>query len=168
MLHFWNLYQYLKILKKKTIVTTNVNLEFKTAKDVVRQASETPRFRALFDSQHVKGSQKSVKFAWKHFYHNSLLLWAKLIWKMSLLVICEILRAFVNTLTVNGKYPFRNCENLKLPIQMQLSKNGNFSLNFFLHFWNLQQFWTFWKKGNRHRESISEITDCERLVYTGR
>ena len=37
------------------IVTTNVNLEFKTAKDVVRQASETPRFRALFDSQHVKG-----------------------------------------------------------------------------------------------------------------
>ena len=108
------------------IVTTNVNPEFKTAKDVVRQVSETPRFRAPFDIQHVKGSQKPVKSAWRYFYHNSLLLWVKLIWKMSLLVICEILRAFVNTLTVNGKYPFRNCENLKLPIQMQLSKKRKF------------------------------------------
>ena len=46
----------------------------------------------------------------------------KLTLKISLLVICEILAVFVNTLTTNGKYPLRNCENLPLPIQMQLSK----------------------------------------------
>ena len=66
------------------------------------------------------------EFKTAHFYHNSLLLWVKLISKMALLVVCEILRAFVNILTVNGKYPFQNCENLKLPIQMQLSKKQKF------------------------------------------
>ena len=41
---------------------------------------------------------------------------------MFLLVMWETLGLFVNTLTVNNKDPFRNCENLPLPIQMQLSK----------------------------------------------
>ena len=52
---------------------------------------------------------------------------------MSLLVICEILGAIVNTFTVYDECPFRNCENLKLPIQMQLSnkrkKNIFFSIS---------------------------------------
>ena len=43
--------------------------------------------------------------------------------KMPLLVICETLEVFVNTLTVNDKYPLWSCENLLLPSQMQLSKN---------------------------------------------
>ena len=40
---------------------------------------------------------------------------------MSPLVLGEILGMFVNTLTVDGKYPLQGCENLQLPIQMQLS-----------------------------------------------
>ena len=47
---------------------------------------------------------------------------AKLIWKMSPLMLGEILGVFVNTLTTDGKYPVQGCENLQLPIQMQLSK----------------------------------------------
>ena len=46
----------------------------------------------------------------------------------------EILGVFVNTLTADGKYPVQGCENLQLPIQMQLSdKQNNFS-QFFVPF----------------------------------
>ena len=37
------------------------------------------------------------------------------------LVICEILVVFANTLAANDKYPVRQCDNLWLLIQMQLS-----------------------------------------------
>ena len=36
-------------------------------------------------------------------------------------MLCEILVVFVNRLTADGKYPVRDCENLQLPIQIQLS-----------------------------------------------
>ena len=111
-----------KHFEKTMAVKTNVFPEFKTTKDVVRLISKKPCFRTSFDSQHVKGLQTPVKSVWQQFYHNSRLLWVKLIQQMSPLVICEILEAFVNTLTVNGRFSFRNCENLPLPIQMQLSK----------------------------------------------
>ena len=53
---------------------------------------------------------------------------------MSPLVLGEILAVFVNTLTADGKYPVQGCENLQLPIQMQLSdKQNNFS-QFFVPF----------------------------------
>ena len=41
---------------------------------------------------------------------------------MSLLVIYEILGLFVNTLTVDEKYPLYNTENSPQPNQMQLTK----------------------------------------------
>ena len=41
---------------------------------------------------------------------------------MSPLVLGEILVVFVNTLTVDAKYPVQDCENLLLPIQMYLSE----------------------------------------------
>ena len=106
------------------IIITNAFPKLKTAKDVVSQTSKMPRFRTPFDRQHDKESQIFVKSTWKHFYYNSSSLWAKVTWKMSPLVIYEILWAFVNTLTNNNKYPLWNCENLPLPIQMQLSKTA--------------------------------------------
>ena len=46
----------------------------------------------------------------------------------------EMLGLSVNTLTSDGKYPVQGCENLQLPIQMQLSeKQKNFS-QFFVPF----------------------------------
>ena len=38
---------------------------------------------------------------------------------MSPLVLGEILGVFFNTLTSDGMYPVQDCENLRLPIQMQ-------------------------------------------------
>ena len=40
----------------------------------------------------------------------------EMIWKMSPLVKFEILSLFVNTLTVDDKYPVQDCENLPVPI----------------------------------------------------
>ena len=45
---------------------------------------------------------------------------------MSVLVICEILGLFVNTLTADDKYFLSNSENLHQSIQMQLSKKKTF------------------------------------------
>ena len=43
-------------------------------------------------------------------------------WKKSLLVIHEILRLFVNTLTADDKHYLLNRDNLTQQIEMQLSK----------------------------------------------
>ena len=45
-----------------------------------------------------------------------------LIWKMSPVVLSEILGVFVNILTANDNYPVQDCENLQLLIQMKLSE----------------------------------------------
>ena len=53
---------------------------------------------------------------------------------MSPLVLGEILGVFVKTLTAGDMYPVQGCENLQLPIQMQLcEKQKNFS-QFFVSF----------------------------------
>ena len=43
---------------------------------------------------------------------------------MSPLVLGDILGVFVNTFIADAKYPVRDCENLLLPIRMQLSENS--------------------------------------------
>ena len=65
---------------------------------------------------------------------------------MSPLVLDEILGVLVNTLTANGKYLVQDCENLRLPIQMQLSQKRKSFLNFLFHFWNLNQVLNILKK----------------------
>ena len=87
--------------------------------------SKKPRFRTLFNSQHAKGSQTLLKSAREHFYYISVTLLEKWSWKMSPLVISEILGLFVNTLTAYDKYSLRNDQNLWQTIQMQLSKKEN-------------------------------------------
>ena len=63
----------------------------------------------------------------------------KLIWKMSPLVLGEVLVVFVNRLTADGKYPVQDCENLQLPIQCNYLENEKLFLNFFCNFRNLRQ-----------------------------
>ena len=70
---------------------------------------------------------------------------------MSRLVLGETLVVFVNALTPDGKYPVQDCENLLLPIEMQLSKKEKSFLNFLCHFCNLHQFLNILKnKDDRH------------------
>ena len=65
---------------------------------------------------------------------------------MSPLVLGEILGVFVNILIANDKYPAEDCENLSLPIQMQLSEKRKLFKNFLLHFCNLHQILNILKK----------------------
>ena len=53
---------------------------------------------------------------------------------MAPLVLGEILGVFVNILTVDGKYPDHDCQNLPLPIQMQLSEKRKTFSEFFVAF----------------------------------
>ena len=83
---------------------------------------------------------------------------------MSLLVICGILGAHVNTLTVNDKYFLCNSENFLQPIQMQLSKKQKTSSSFFASFQkSTSNIKHFEEKDDPHSLGISEITDWERL-----
>ena len=58
-------------------------------------------------------------------------------WKISLLLLCEMLGLFFNTFTVDGKYSLRNIESLLQPVQMQISKKQNTFSNFFPSFLNI-------------------------------
>ena len=83
---------------------------------------------------------------------------------MSPLVLGEILRVFVNTLTADGKYPVQECQNLQLPIEMQLSEKRKSFSKFFVPFLeSTSNFNHFEKKDDRHSYFISEITESERL-----
>ena len=53
---------------------------------------------------------------------------------MSPIVLGEILRAFVNTLSADGKYTLQNCQNLQLTIQMQLFQKRKYFSQFFIAF----------------------------------
>ena len=44
----------------------------------------------------------------------------------------EILVVLVNRVTADGKYPVQDCENLQLPIEMQLSKKFKTFSEFFV------------------------------------
>ena len=88
--------------------------------------SKKSRLRNFFNSQYAEGSQTMLKSAQQHFYHFFLSLSREWIWKMSLLVISEILELFLNTLTADDKYSLRKSENFWQPIQMKLSKKETF------------------------------------------
>ena len=53
---------------------------------------------------------------------------------MSALVLGEILGVFVNTFIVDDKYRVQDCENLPLPIQIQLSEKEKTFSQFFVPF----------------------------------
>ena len=70
---------------------------------------------------------------------------------MSPLVSGEMLRLSVNRLTSHGKYPIQGCENLQLPIQMQLfQKRKNFSEYFILFMDSTSNIEHFERKDDRH------------------
>ena len=80
-----------------------------------------------------------------------------------MLVLCKILRLFVNTLTADDKYSLINRDNLTQPIQILLSqKQKTFSqfLSSFLK--STLNFEHFQKKDDPHSRCISEITVSEK------
>ena len=83
---------------------------------------------------------------------------------MSALVLDEIVKVFLNTLTSDGKYPVEGCENFQLPFQTQLSEKRKTVAQLFVPFpdstANSEHFE---RNDDCRRQSISEITDTENL-----
>ena len=119
--HLWNLHQILNISIKKKILIANVFPKLKTALDLVRPFTKKHPVRTFFDGQLVKGSRTLVKSLWEHFYHIFPSLWGEMIWRISPSLKFGIIGLFINTWTAHYKYNVPDFENLKFPIQMQLS-----------------------------------------------
>ena len=65
-----------------------------------------PRGTTLLDTQRGKKSERLLKSARQFFFQIFLPLWKRFSSKMSVLVVSEILRPFVNILTHDEKYSF--------------------------------------------------------------
>ena len=81
-------------------------------------------------------------------------------------VICELLGQFVNTLTADYKYSLQNRENLSQQVPMQISMKmktcSQFLIAFLKSTLNLEYFE---KKNQSHSLSIPEIINCETGSY---
>ena len=105
------------------------------------------RVRTLMDIEHVKGTEKLLRSARRYFCHILWSLSRKLSSKNSVLVVSEILRLLVKSLTPDDKYSL----SVKASPQsnhfkcnyLQIEK---YFLNFFLHFQNLHNIWNTLKK----------------------
>ena len=83
--------------------------------------------------------------------------------KKSILVICKILRLFINTCSAVDKYSLPNREYLTQPIQVQLSQKQKTFPRFFSAFSKSKlKFEHFQKKDDPHSLFISEATACEK------
>ena len=132
-------------------------------KNRVRSMPKKSSFNGSFGNQYGKRAQTLFKFSWQHLYHVYWSMWRQLTYKKSLLVICEMLRCFSNTLSVDGKYSLVNTDNLKQPIQMQLSRKQKTFSDFFSAFLKSSlNFEHFQKKDDPRGWCISEITDSEK------
>ena len=129
--HSWNLHQILNILKEKMIVIANVYPKLQAVKNLVTKLSKR---RCFSVSEHALTVNMWKLPSYLRNLHESAfimifsLVSEKLIWKMSSLVLTEILGVFLNTLIGDAMYSVQDCENLPLPIQMQLpEKRKRFS-----------------------------------------
>ena len=80
-----------------------------------------------------------------------------------MLVLCKILRLFVNTLTDDDKYFLLYRDNLTQPIQILLSQKQKAFYQFFSAFLkSTLNFGHFGKKDDPHSRCISQITVSEK------
>ena len=96
--------------------------------------SKKSRFWRSFDKHHVKGIQRLLKSDPQNLRHIYWSMWRQLSSKETLLVICQVLRLLVNTLTADDKYSLLNRDNLMQPIHMQLSLKAKTFSRFFSAF----------------------------------
>ena len=87
--------------------------------------TETPRrscFRTPFRNQRINGFQTPLKVATHNYYPFFPWISGKLSWKKTALLSLKILRLFVNTLTADDKYSYRNMQNFPQQLQTLLSQ----------------------------------------------
>ena len=123
-------------------------------------------FSTPFGNQRVNGFGTLLKSTRHHDF--SIFPWIQdiLSWKKSALVLSEIFRLFVNTLTPDDKYSCRNMQIFWQQLQTILSQEENTFRGFFIAFpkcaWNLEHSE---KKGEYPRLINTEIIASERDVY---
>ena len=122
-------------IQKKMTLLANIFPKLRTSKNVVRWILKKYRFRVPLDEQHGRRAQKLLKSERRYFCHIYRSLWRQFSLKKSILVVCKILRLFVNTFTAYDKYCVLNREYLRQSIHMQFSIKTKVSFwIFFCHF----------------------------------
>ena len=96
--------------------------KLRTPKNVVKEISKMSRSRRPFEKQHGNANETLLNSEPHHLSHINCSFCRKFSLRKSLLVICKVLRMFVNILTTDDKYSLPNRDNLGQPSQMQLSQ----------------------------------------------
>ena len=164
--HFAQLVQFISTfrnLERKIFLLPSIFSKLPNVKRTVTPMFKYHRVIAPFYGQHVKRSKTLVKCPWKYFYKTCLLLWSKLTWETSLLLIFELLRVFIETLTADHRYSLCYIWNLQVLHQMQLSKKLKTFPQFFFPFLkSSSNFEHFEKKDDIHSQCISETIEPQR------
>ena len=138
------------------------NFEITHSENVVRKIYKRPCFREPFDKQHGKWAEALLKSGSQHLYHVHWSLPSQLSCKTSLLLTWQILGLVVKKLPAHEKYPVLNRDNLRIPIDMQLSQKQKTLSQFFAGFLKSAiKLKYFEKKVDIDRFCVSEITDSE-------
>ena len=125
--------------------------------------SEKSSFRGPFNKQHGKRAQTLLQSWPRHLCHIYWSLWKKFNWKKSILVLCKILRLFVNTLIADDKSSLVNRDNFSQPIQILLIQKQNTFSQFFSAFLKSKlNFEHFSQKDDPNTRCIFEITDSKK------
>ena len=133
------------------------------SKNVVRYMCKKSPSRLPFQKEHAKRVSALFKSERQHLYHINWSMGRILNCKKSLLVICKILRLFVNILSTLEKYSPPNREYLTQLIQIELSQKQKFFPWFFSAFSKSKlNFEHFQKKDNLHSLFISDSTPCQK------
>ena len=103
---------------------------------VVRYICKKSRFRLPFQEEHGKRVSTLFKSERQHLRHIYCSTGRQFSCKKSLLVICQRLRLFVNTMSAVDKSSLPNRDNLMTRIHMQLSLKVKTFCSFMLHFRN--------------------------------
>ena len=127
----------MNIFKKKMRLIAYLFLRPRPAKNVVRYMCNKSRFRLPFQNEHGKLVSTLFKFERKDLRDIYCSMGRQLSCKKSLLLICQRLRLFVNTMTAVDKCSLPNRDNLMQLIHMQLSQKLKTFCGFILHFRNL-------------------------------
>ena len=123
--------------KRQMTLIADVFPNLRTPENKLRLVFKKSHFIGPFHKQDSKWDQILLKSEQRHLYLIHWSLWMQLSWKNFLIVVLNILRLLFKTLTFGLKYSLLNRDNLKSPIQMQLSQKEKLFLNFSWHFWSV-------------------------------
>ena len=138
-------------------------LRLQPAKNVVRYMCKKSPSRLPFQKEHATRVSALFKSERHHLYHIHWSMGRQFNCKKSLLVICKILRLFVNILSAVGKYSLPNREYLTQTIQVELSQKQKTFPWFFSAFSKSKlNFEHFQKRDDPHSLFISDSTTCEK------